>query len=301
MALKHSFTSGLPSSGDATKVDGPRWDAEHLVDGSDSGGVATGKLRLLAGGMVGKNPFSVRGSSGIPLLMQPSLARAQPVIWQAGGGGAGWYTFGTAINAGSPTSRNTGFDGYFGSTRRIGYQTPATANANVNARQGVDRNYVIASVAKTGGFLSIWRFGTSLYQADGRCFLGLAGYGNAWGTSSPSNLLNVVGVGFDPGDTSWSIFTNDASGVASKQTLSAAFPCNTNNVDMMECGLYVAPGSQTLYWQMTNLTTGAVVTGSTSNDIPIDTMLQMHLNVSNGASGLAVGVDFALAYTETDA
>lgn len=310
MSLKHAFLTGLPAGTDPTKVDGPKWDAGHLVDAdgipmasSSAGAVAPASgLKAFAQDYAGRPMLSVIAPTGGANLLQAAFLRARPAYWLPHGSATNVTASGIGFNAGSPTARNVGTTSYFASQKRIGYQTPATVNANVNARAGAatDRAFFLGSVPRTGGFFNVWRIGTSLYANDARCFFGLLSSSSAYGSASPSSLTDMIGIGFDAGDTTWSIYCNDGGGVPTKVALSASFPCNTNNIDVIEFAMRVAPGSQTVYWQVTNMTTGVVATGTMANDLPIEIPMQPHVNVTNGPSAAAAAVDLMLMYVEVE-
>jgi hypothetical protein len=308
MSLKHAFTSAAGASSDATKVDGTKWNADHVVDsaGIDMASSVAGPaapvsgLRAFAQEYAGRPMLAGLAALGSPVPMQTSFARCRPAYWLAVGTTTAVSAVGISFNPGSPTARGVGFANFFDSTRRVEYVTAASANANVNARAGAERAFFIGTSPKMGGFFNVWRFGTSAYVSDARCFFGLAANNASFGAMSPSSLVNMMGMGFDPGDTTWSVYSNDGAGLPSKTTLSASFPCNTNSVDVIEFAMYVAPNSQAAYWQVTNVTTGAVATGAFTADIPVTQAMQPHISVSTGASAISAGAAFMSMYIETE-
>jgi len=310
MAMKHKFVSTKPPTADPNDIDSETWNDGHVVDAagipmasSVPGAAApTSGLVTFAQDFAGRPALSVIAPGSPQVLMQAAFLRCRPAYWLPMGGSTNMANIGIGFNPGSPTARNVGTVSFFTSHRRIGYLTPATANANVNARAGsaADRLYFIGTTPRTGGFLQVWRIGTALYANDARCFFGMLSNSGAYGSASPSSLTDMIGIGFDAGDTTWSIYCNDGGGVPSKITLPAGFPCNTNNVDVIEFAMRVAPGTQRVDWQVTNLTTGVVATGNMITDLPIEIPLQPHLNVTNGPSAAAAGVDLMLMYIETE-
>lgn len=310
MAMKHKFVSTKPPTADPNDIDSDTWNDGHVVDSagipmasSVPGPAAPASgLVTFAQDFAGRPMLAALAPAGAAMLLQTAFLRCRPAYWLPYGGSTTMASVGINFNPGSPTARNVGTVSFFASQRRIGYQTPATANANVNARAGAatDRLYFIGITLRTGGFLQVWRIGTSLYANDARCFFGMLSNSGAYGSMSPSSLTDMIGIGFDAGDTAWSVYCNDGGGVPSKVTLSASFPCNTNGVDVIEFAMRVAPGTQRVDWQVTNMTTGTIATGFMATDIPVEIPLQPHLNVTNGPSAAAAAVDLMLMYIETE-
>jgi len=310
MTIKHKFVSGKASTPDPDDIDAGKWNEEHLVDAagipmasSVAGAAAPASgLVTFAQDFAGRPMLAALAPTGAAMLQQTAFLRCRPAYWLPNGGTTTVTASGMLINPGAPTARSVGSLSFFTSHRRVGYVTAATANANVNARAGTasERLYIIGTAPRTGGFLQVWRIGTSAYVNDARCFFGMMGSSSAYGSASPSSLTDMLGIGFDAGDTVWSVYNNDSSGVPTKTPLPAGFPCNTNNTDVIEFAMRVAPASQTVYWQATNLTTGVTTVGSMTGDLPVEILLQPHLNVSNGPSAVAAGVDLMLMYIETE-
>jgi hypothetical protein len=154
-----------------------------------------------------------------------------------------------------------------------------------------------------GGFHYICRFGTSNASSvtDGRVFIGFSYSNGGLGAVDSSTLINIMGIGYDGGDTNWSIFNNDGTGTATKTSLGVNFPCTTQSVDVYELVMYAPPNSSTVKWAVTRLNTGDFQSGTFSSDIPAtNTLMEPHFNVSSGASGTAVGLDLMSLYIETD-
>jgi hypothetical protein len=310
MTIKHKFVSGKASTPDPDDIDAGKWNEEHLVDAagipmasSVAGAAAPASgLVTFAQDYAGRPMLAALAPSGAAMLQQTAFLRCRPAYWLPNGGSTTITASGILINPGTPTARQVGSLSFFTSHRRVGYVTAATPNANVNARAGsaAERLYIIGTVARTGGFLQVWRIGTSQYVNDMRCFFGMYSGSGAYGSASPSSLTDMIGIGFDAGDTVWSAYNNDSAGVPTKTPLGAGFPCNTNNTDVIEFAMRVAPGTQTVLWQATNLTTGATATGSMTTDLPVEVLLQPHLSVVNGPSGVAAGVELMLMYIETE-
>jgi len=114
-------------------------------------------------------------------------------------------------------------------------------------------------------------------------------------------MVNVIGIGFDQGDTVWSIYSNDGAGTATKTP--TTFACNTLSTDVIELVLYAPPGSVECNYLVTRLNDGAIfpTTGPAkiTTDLPA-VALNVHMNITNGAGAGVVGVDLMSMYLETD-
>ena len=87
-----------------------------------------------------------------------------------------------------------------------------------------------------------------------------------------STLTNIIGVGSEIGDTNLQVFSNDATGTATKVDLGAAFPANRDAGAIMttvySIVLFNEPMSTSVVYRVTNNETGAVATGTISTDLP---------------------------------
>ena len=130
-----------------------------------------------------------------------------------------------------------------------------------------------------GGFRFVCDFNVSdtAFSAGCQQFYGMAGqttdlaYGGVSGTLV-STLTNIVGVGSEVGDTNLQIFSNDATGTASKIDLGISFPANrTAGAEMTtvySITLFNEPMSTSVIYRVVNNETGAVATGTISTDLP---------------------------------
>lgn len=89
------------------------------------------------------------------------------------------------------------------------------------------RNIVyLGDAANRGGFdVSFrWAMDTSFSSSGQRTFAGLFNVsGSAMGSTDPSAMANIIGVGKDTADSNYSVMHNDASGTATKIALGASF------------------------------------------------------------------------------
>lgn len=300
--LKHE-TESTPEN----KIGRKEWNEGHVVD---TGGMKfelassapaapdAGSMMMYARSIGGRAMPAIVGPSGVTSALQPHIGRNRFLAWLPAGIAGTVNIIGGAAATSSATGRPIQQNSLFTSMRRVGYVTAASANANNNVRAH-GPIWFLGAAPRLGGFHMMWRFGTATYAADGRVFIGLGANNSSYGPMSPSSMLNIIGIGYDPGDTSWSIYHNDGVGVPVKVPLGAGFPCNTESADVFDLSMFAAPGSASVLYTVTRLNDDTAVSGVLSADLP-NVLLQPHLNVTNGASGAVVAVDLMSMYIETD-
>lgn len=272
---------------------------------------AADTVRLFRRKIGGRNMPAFLDSGGQLSSLQPLLARNKIGLWSPPGnattvpavfGMVGMSTTGTA------TARNVATTSYFTRLRRLGYVSAATAGAFAIVRQTAT-NITLGTTSggvAVGGFFKVIRFGVSdaATVAGARMFMGINN-GSAPGAGEPSALTNVIGVGNGASDTNLKLFYG-GSAAQTPIDLGANFPANTLSVDAYELALYCAPGSETVYYQVTRLNTGDQASGTLSGTsgvaLPAPTTLLAHTFCYryNNATALAVGLDIISDYIETD-
>jgi hypothetical protein len=97
------------------------------------------------------------------------------------------------------------------------------------------------------------------------------------------------------------VYGNDGAGTATEVDLGVNFPAN-DTTTMYDFTVFHAPNGSSLSWEVVNLKTNAVATGTISSaDLPISTtFLAYHAYMNNGGTSGAVGFDIIRIYTETD-
>lgn len=313
MALTHEFVSGQPPDADSSLVDGPRWDADHVVDGGGITMAATtavpatpvaDKMSLFARKVAERSMPAFIGSSGLPSFLQPSLSRNKVGYWSASGNTttAPISTFGISapVVTGTHTARNVATTSFFSSIRRHGVVSAATAGSNSRIVPGSSQ-FWRGNAPGLGGFFTVLRWGCSdaATVAGARTFAGM--YAGSMGVIDPSSAINIVGVGTDATDTNLQIIHNDGAGTATKIDLGADFPDHTLSVDMYEIALFCAPNGSEIFYEVTRLNTGHVARGTLNSNLPVNTsFMAPQCTRNNGATALAVGIDFVSMYIETD-
>lgn len=248
------------------------------------------------------------GPSGLDSSLQPLLARNKIGYWCPPGNGStvpGVLGFTAPTVTGfTATARNVATTNLFTRMRRLGYVTTAVAGQVGQWRHG-SMQFTIGNGSTLGGFTYIIRFGTSdaATVSGARMFMGMRS--NATPTNvEPSTITNCVGIGHGAADTNLKLYFGGSAAQAPID-LGANFPANTLSVDMYELALFAPVNSQVIHYEVTRLNTGNVASGTLSGTvgtvIPAATTLIGPWGYrTNNATALAVGIDIASAYIETD-
>ncbi len=148
-----------------------------------------------------------------------------------------------------------------------------------------------------GGFYvrMLWRPATGQTIATHRCFVGLRGSTSAPTDVNPSTLTNIIGVGWDSGDSNIQLIHNGGSGTATKNNLGSGFPRPTadrSNLYILE--MFAPRGGSTVAWRFLNLVNNAVASGTISTNLPAETQLLTLLGYAsvggtNSVIGIAIG------------
>jgi len=201
----------------------------------------------------------------------------------------------TATVTGTLTLVNCTSSNLFTSSPRVGVVSAATAGANAALASALC--FWRGNSSGLGGFYLRVRGGIETFQATSRMFMGLYS-ATSIGNVNPSTLLNMVGIGFDSGDTTMSIMTNDGTGAATKTSLGAGFP-TTGGQDLYELILSAEPNGTSINYRVERLNGGNVATGTLSADLPANTsFLALHMWYNNGTAAGAVNMAVVNAYAE---
>ena len=185
----------------------------------------------------------------------------------------------------------------FAQSPRLIFASAASAgsSAGVNGAQLIVWR---GDAADRGGFYLLMRFGWQTPQAQGRCFAGLRGSTAAIGNVNPGTLTDIIGIGFDSGQTTMRILSNDASGTASAVDLGADFPSNQGH-DFYELMLSAEPGGSDVKWRVERLNSGHIAMGTINADLPAaGTFLTPHLWGNNGTTAAAIQIALHTMYLE---
>jgi hypothetical protein len=248
------------------------------------------------------------GPSGLDTAVQPCFAHNKVGMWIPPGGattvpgvlGMGAFT----VTGFTSQSRAIATTNFFTRMRRLGYATAATAGTVGHFRQGVNM-VSVGNGTNLGGFHYVIRFGISdaAAVAGARMFMGLRISASPTNVE-PSTLTNCVGIGHGAADTNMRLFYG-GSAAQTPINLGGSFPADTRSTDMYELALFSPPSSPNVQWEVTRLNTGDVASGTITNSgatiLPPATQLMTPWGYrTNNATALAVAIDVASVYLETD-
>lgn len=110
---------------------------------------------------------------------------------------------------------------------------------------------------------------TGCTNSSHRFFMGL-GDSLSMSDVDPSTQTQVVGIGYGSADANLQFMHNDASGACTKIDLGASFAKPTTDRSVWyRLRLYAPPGTaRVLYYEVTNLETGAVAVGAVTTNLP---------------------------------
>lgn len=193
---------------------------------------------------------------------------------------------------------------FYTSKKILEYTATAISNAVCGWRY-ITEFYNLGASPNAGGF----KFWTVFGFADGfatatptarRFFCGFTDSTVAPTDLNPSTLTSMFGFGLDTNDTQIQFMHNDASGAATKIPLGASFPRPTANKDRLYLAeIHSVSNSFVITYQLTDLVTGAVASGSVNTNIPGGAdLISPRLWMSAGGVSSSVGVAMQSIYTE---
>lgn len=121
----------------------------------------------------------------------------------------------------------------------------------------------------TGGFSFVCYFSidNSTMTSTQRAFVGVRTT-VAPSLVDPSSIINMAGFGYDAADSQWQFMSNDGTGTATKTALGASFPKPTVANEALWKATFTVSAAA-IDWQLENLTTSAVASGTRSTDLPV--------------------------------
>jgi hypothetical protein len=178
-------------------------------------------------------------------------------------------------------------------SRRRGLITSsAVAGTSANLRYAANLVWR-GNAANLGGFKLQGRISMSTTDANQRLFFGLTSNTGALANADHSTLLNQICLATDSADANLQIMHNDGAGASTKIDLGANFPAR-NLTTVYEVTFFAEPNGSDVKYRVVNMATGNIATGTISSDLPSSsTFLTWQLNMNNGASAVAVGIEFS--------
>ena len=243
------------------------------------------------------------GGRLLPKIKLPSGGDTplMPVFWQnanasiivATAYGTQLTTQGTSAAVSPATSASV----YTQSYRNTFASVVTTQNQQVGVR--TEAMFCRGNAAGIGGFMFVCRFGFESIKTGMRAFVGLTSGTTAVVTVNPSTLTNMLGFGFDLGETAWTFMHNDASGTCTKETISGQGTLATN-FSGYDAYIFCKPNDNTVYYRLDRVDTGATICDSSvTTDLPVNTTMLCGMCVmSNGTANIVVG-DAKLGHIRT--
>lgn len=235
---------------------------------------------------------------------QPHLGQSNIMMWAANANATTSSVYGqpAPTASGTATARTIATTNTFTWQRRVGYTTTPAINQSAGLRSTV-LQVGLSNTANTGGFFFQTRFGVSdpATTSVPRCFVGLSSTTAVFGNADPSSILNMIGIGHDVTDVTFQLMHNDGTGLATKINLGASFPISSVSLDMIDLILYAAPNSTSVFYQVINLRNNATASGTLTTNLPaVNQLLTWQIWRNTGTGTLAVGIDIASVYLETE-
>jgi len=283
----------------------------NQVSGTDPSAPVSGKLLIYAKSIAGRMMLKEISPTNELTAIQPFLARNKIGYWCPPGNATTLpmvlgYTAPTTV--GTTTAANVATTNFYTRMRRISFISSATAGSLSSYRVNIAQ-ITFGDGDGNGGFYKIIRFGCSdpATVSGARQFCGISSNTGAPTNVEPSTLTNCIGIGHGASDTNLSLFYG-GSIAQTPISLGVNFPANTLSTDAYELALFSPPNVFcTVYYEVTRLNTGNVVTGvivgdgaSTVLTSPY-TLLTYSWNYrTNNATALSVGLDVMSDYFEVD-
>lgn len=268
---------------------------------------AANGLKLFGRGVGGRAMPAFMGPSGLDSTLQPSLARNKVGMFLPAGNGGTDTQVGIAMTGvGTATTENVATSNLHSYMRRRSWRVTTAATNAVAGLRGSSLQWTLgAPTAGLGGFHLIWRWGpaTGVSTSTHRVFVGMRSSTAAPTDVNPSTLTNICGMGYDAADANIQFMHNDGSGTATKIDLGSGFAKpNADLTSVYEIALFSPPGTtQLLGYEVTNLVSGAVATGTITTDIPSTTqLLTPYGYISVGGTSSVIGFATMGLYIESD-
>lgn len=266
---------------------------------------ASGGGKLFGRSVGGRMLPAFMGPSGLDTSLQPHFGRNAVAFFRPTGNSTAVASIGFSTSvSGTATAASVTTTNRHTRMKRIEYLiTTASTTAQARWSQTFGQYFVGGGGSGDGGFHLITRWGpaTGVATATTRAFCGLINTNP--GDVNPSSLINLCGMGWDAGDTNIQFIYNDGSGTATKVDLGASFPRPTaDRSKIYEITMFSPPGStQSVSYEVTDLATGAVATGTVTSDLPsTSTSLTPIIHMSVGGTSSVIGIAVMGVYIETD-
>lgn len=276
----------------------------QLAGQTDPASPAANNLRIYAKNIAGRMLPKWIGPSGVDTPFQAGLGFNRIAYSEPNGTancGTGATGFGsTSTGAGTCTSPVPASTNLKSSTRRLDFSSGTTAGTVAYQKQNVLQVWR-GNAAGEGGFFYTARFGLNTLQSGNRAFIGLADSITAPTNVDPTTNTTPgrLGMAINANTGNWNWINNITGTAPTVTNLGATFPINTT--DLFELIIFCQEDGSTITYRVTDISTGAQVTGSTSTNIPGSTTFLAPMNwITNNATAAAAIMDFGGWYLESD-
>lgn len=264
---------------------------------------------LFGRNVAGRSMPAFIGPSGLDAALQPLLARNRVAILQALGNVATISVFGTSgfSSAGTATAYAVNTEnGLYGAMRRM--EVLRTSVANQTCYQILQNlQYFLGNAPGLGGLTYVCRWGpaTGISNPAHTAFCGMRNSAAAVNSTSDPSVIHTTffGMGYDSNDNNVQ-FMHRESGLAptTKIDLGPSFPKpSQDRTAVYELAMFSAPNSGVVTYEIRDLTTGAVATGTVTENLPAgDALLSHVLHMGTGGESAVIGQSFTSLYIETD-
>lgn len=289
----------------ATVADIRNSNEPYVLTGLTTGAVTAataGTIKLFARNYAGRIMPEYMAETGVDCFLQGAMYNNMVAMWAPGASTTAGTAFGMLVTSGGTISHQTmASTNMMTAMRRTRFASATSAGSACGLRANHPHVWR-GNAANMGGFFAFFRFAQSTNVAATQAFIGLASLTGAL-AGEPSDLTDMIGIGYDTTDaqaTGWQLLRNDASGTATKVTLTGA-PRDTATV--LDLTLYCPPNSSSITVRVYNQSTQSVVHDNVAytTDLPTSTVfLTPHAQLRNGATTSAVNLELSKIYLETD-
>lgn len=310
MGIRHSKVSTAPDEGDPAIIDGPDWNAEHVVDQfldlpdiSTPASPAAGNLRLFTRTRAGRSLLAMIGPNGVDVNLQPALFGNSIAMWSPSTGTTVSTNFGS-----SWTARNSGTGAAQAHPARaatnsltalvratFGTGTTATGTSGVQSALNIAWR---GNRVGEGGWFFFSRFAVETFASDLRLFVGLSTR-NANLTADPSTFNHSVGLCKDAGDANWHFLTRGTA--LTKTPMTTPLPVAAGTI--LDFVMFAPPNGASIKFALRNAVTGQVYADDVdvaSNLPAADQFMYAHASIMSVTGTTAKLLALSRLYVETD-
>ncbi|HSX06618.1 MAG TPA: hypothetical protein VLG92_02775 [Candidatus Saccharimonadia bacterium] len=271
---------------------------------------SSGNVGIFGRTIANRQMVSQIGPTGLSAALQPLLARNKIGYWGPQGNSTtvpGVFGLAAPTAVGTATARTVATTSLASRMRRLGYVSSSTAGSLAGHYVNVAQ-FSCGSGSSDGSglfFVIRWVPSDAATVSGERVFVGLSSSVAAPTNVEPNTLTNAIGVAQLSTDATQLYVVYGGSSAQTAIALGTNFPGATLGTTAYELAIF-APNSvsNTYYYQVTNITSGNVASGTlTGNATQVpqnSTLLAPRAWTCNNATALAAGIDICSIYVETD-